>query len=86
MFSLTQVGIGRPALWGLSAYGQQGVEHILNLLKEEMEMTMRLLGATSVEELNPALVSTAGLRQGAGHIDHLATQVYDPLSVVKAKI
>ena len=47
---------------------------------------MRLLGAKSVKELNPALVSTTGLGVGAGHVDYLVNQVYDPLKVVKAKI
>ena len=35
------VGIGRPYLWGLAAFGQAGVEAVLKLLRRELEMVMR---------------------------------------------
>lgn len=41
------VGIGRPALYSMAAYGQPGIERMLCLLKKELEMTLRLTGATS---------------------------------------
>lgn len=42
------VGIGRPYIWGLSAFGQPGVERVLDLLREEFEMTMRQCGTVNV--------------------------------------
>jgi L-lactate dehydrogenase (cytochrome) len=36
------VGIGRPFLYAYSAYGSQGVVRALQILKDEMEMNMRL--------------------------------------------
>lgn len=55
------VGIGRPFLYAMSAYGEPGVDRALQLLKDEMEMNMRLIGCSSVDQLNPTLVDTRGL-------------------------
>jgi L-lactate dehydrogenase (cytochrome) len=55
------VGIGRPFLYAYSAYGPDGVEHAINLLKAEMEMNMRLIGARSLAELTPEMVDTRAL-------------------------
>ena len=42
------VGIGRPYLWGLAAFGQPGVERVLDLLRAETLTAMRHVGATSI--------------------------------------
>lgn len=55
------VGIGRPFLYAMSAYGLPGVDRAIQLLKDEMEMNMRLIGCNRVEELNPTMVDTRGL-------------------------
>jgi len=55
------VGIGRPFLFAMSAYGLPGVDRAMQLLKDEMEMNMRLIGCSSIEQLNPTLVDTRGL-------------------------
>lgn len=47
----TAVGIGRPYIWGLGAFGQPGVEKVLQLLQRELEITMKLAGTTSIEEI-----------------------------------
>ena len=39
--------IGRPYIWGLSAFGQPGVERVLEILTAEFELVMRQSGATS---------------------------------------
>jgi isopentenyl diphosphate isomerase/L-lactate dehydrogenase-like FMN-dependent dehydrogenase len=41
------VGIGRPYLWGLAAFGQRGVEEVLAILRRELEMVMRQAGTTT---------------------------------------
>ena len=46
------VAIGRPALWGLAANGQQGVTQILELLRKELVNAVTLMGRES-----PALVT-----------------------------
>lgn len=38
------VFVGRPAIWGLTCDGQQGVERVLAILKKELEITMALSG------------------------------------------
>jgi len=42
------VAIGRPYLWGLAAFGQAGVEAVLDILKKELALAMRLAGVTSI--------------------------------------
>ena len=46
------VGIGRPYLWGLSAFGQEGVEMVLKLLTAELKLAMQQTGVKSVSEIN----------------------------------
>jgi heme/flavin dehydrogenase (mycofactocin system) len=45
------VMIGRAYLWGLAANGQAGVENVLDILRNGMDSTMRVLGRSSIEEL-----------------------------------
>ncbi len=51
--------IGRPYLWGLAAFGQQGVERVLDLLRAELQMAMRMAGAPSVGDIERSLVARA---------------------------
>lgn len=53
------VGIGRPYLWGLSAFGQPGVERVLDLLNAEFRLAMAQCGTRSIQEINPAYVTRA---------------------------
>ena len=46
------VCIGRPYLWGLSAYGQSGVEAVLDLLRNELVMMMQQAGTTNLASIN----------------------------------
>jgi L-lactate dehydrogenase (cytochrome) len=57
----TAVGIGRPFLYAYSAYGADGVQHALKILKAEMEMDMRLIGAPTLKDLVPEMVDTRAL-------------------------
>ena len=52
----TAVGIGRPQVWGLAAFGQAGVEAALDILRRELEMVMRQAGATSLAKIDRAYV------------------------------
>jgi 4-hydroxymandelate oxidase len=53
------VGIGRPYLWGLGAFGQEGVERVLDIVNTETRVAMQQCGVGSVKELNPNLVRRA---------------------------
>jgi L-lactate dehydrogenase (cytochrome) len=44
--------IGRPYLYGLAAGGQHGVERAIQLLKDEIERNLTLLGCPSIAELS----------------------------------
>jgi 4-hydroxymandelate oxidase len=50
------VGIGRPYLWGLGAFGQEGVERVLELVRTETRAAMQQCGARSVKDLNASFV------------------------------
>jgi len=53
------VCIGRPYIWGLGAFGQPGVERVLELLRIELHAIMQQLGAPSIKQLAPAMVRRA---------------------------
>ncbi|KAF7554684.1 hypothetical protein G7Z17_g2718 [Cylindrodendrum hubeiense] len=46
------VGIGRGFLYALSAYGAEGVLKAIQILSDEIQTTMRLLGVTNLSQLN----------------------------------
>ncbi|HEY2284313.1 MAG TPA: alpha-hydroxy acid oxidase [Streptosporangiaceae bacterium] len=48
--------VGRPYIWGLALAGQDGVSHMLELLRAEMTRSMLLLGLPSVHDLDPSWV------------------------------
>jgi isopentenyl diphosphate isomerase/L-lactate dehydrogenase-like FMN-dependent dehydrogenase len=53
------VCVGRPYLWGLGAFGQEGVERVLQLLRRELFAAMQQMGAPSLKDLVPAMVTRA---------------------------
>jgi (S)-2-hydroxy-acid oxidase len=38
---------GRAPLWGLAAGGEAGARHVLELLREEIKLSLQLIGCTS---------------------------------------
>ena len=52
------VGIGRPFLWGLGAFGQAGVERVLEILQGELKLVMGNCGAQSVAAIDRSYVAT----------------------------
>ncbi|KAI1766217.1 FMN-dependent dehydrogenase-domain-containing protein [Hypoxylon sp. FL1150] len=76
------VGIGRPFLYAMSAYGVDGVDRAMQLLRDELEMGMRLIGCTSVDQLNPSLLDVRNLGSHVTGVpqDHLGRKIYDPLA------
>lgn len=51
--------IGRPYVWGLAHDGQRGVEHVLELMRAELEMDMLLCGCATVNDIGFNLLSPA---------------------------
>lgn len=52
------VCIGRAYIWGLAAFGQAGVEKVLEMLKAELRMVMGQVGAPSVKEISAAHIGS----------------------------
>ncbi|EGX52540.1 Cytochrome b2, mitochondrial precursor [Orbilia oligospora] len=74
------VGIGRPFLYAMSAYGPAGVDRAMQLLKDEMEMNMRLIGAPTIADLEENMVDTRAVALHSTAIkDTLSLRAYDPL-------
>jgi isopentenyl diphosphate isomerase/L-lactate dehydrogenase-like FMN-dependent dehydrogenase len=57
----TAVLAGRAPLWGLAAAGQDGVRHVLELLRAEVELALQLLGCRTPAELTRDHVRRAPL-------------------------
>ena len=56
------VGIGRPYVWGLSSFGQEGVERVLEILRAELTLTMRQCGLPSIAQITRASVLNHGAK------------------------
>jgi 4-hydroxymandelate oxidase len=55
----TAVCVGRPYIWGLGAFGQPGVERVLELLRIELRAAMQQVGAPTIKHLVPTMVRRA---------------------------
>ncbi|KAK5116686.1 hypothetical protein LTR62_007360 [Meristemomyces frigidus] len=56
----TAVGIGRPFLYALN-YGEEGVRHFNDIMRQELEVAMALVGITDLAQCEARFVSTAEL-------------------------
>jgi isopentenyl diphosphate isomerase/L-lactate dehydrogenase-like FMN-dependent dehydrogenase len=55
----TAVGIGRPYIWGLSSFGQEGVERVLQILNTELRLAMVGCGTVKLADISPrSLIDT----------------------------
>ena len=52
----TGVGIGRPQVWGLAAFGQPGVEAVIDILNRELTTIMRQAGTPTIASITGAHV------------------------------
>ena len=53
------VFIGRPLFWGLAFNGEQGVVRILDILREEIEITMAKCGRPTIASIDSSLMIKA---------------------------
>jgi len=53
------VMIGRPYLWALATGGEAGVTKVLDLIRQEITVSMSLLGVKSLSELSEDLLVRA---------------------------
>jgi len=52
------VGIGRPFLWGLGAFGQAGVDRVLEIMQGELKLVMGNCGTRTVGDITRDYVSS----------------------------
>jgi isopentenyl diphosphate isomerase/L-lactate dehydrogenase-like FMN-dependent dehydrogenase len=50
------VGIGRPYVWALSAYGEAGVARVIDILRAELTLTMRQCGTPRLKDITRAAI------------------------------
>ena len=50
------VGIGRPMLWGLGAFGEPGVEKVLDIMHRELRLAMSSCGTLTLKDITPEYV------------------------------
>ena len=60
------VGIGRAYIWGLAAFGQAGVEKVLDMLNAELAMVMGQVGAGSLAAIGTQHIGLRGRRGNPG--------------------
>ena len=58
----TAVGIGRPYIWGLSSFGQSGVERVLEILNTELRLAMVGCGTVAVKDITAKSLIDTRLR------------------------
>jgi len=51
------IAIGRPYLWGLGAFGQEGVETVLDILARELQIVMRQAGTTRIGKISRKFIA-----------------------------
>lgn len=54
------VAVARPYLWGLGAFGQPGVEAVLDILRRELQTIMRQAGTLTIREINRSFIADRG--------------------------
>lgn len=78
------VGLGRPFLYANTGYGEKGVRKAIQILREEMKADMRMLGVTSLDELDSSLIDTRRLL-GRDAVNNVFNNNYYPMSQIKFK-
>lgn len=85
----TAVGMGRPFLYALN-YGEEGIEHFVEILKTELTTAMALIGITDLSQCHPGLVSTLDLdhlvSKGEGHPYATGRRLGARTSIARAKL
>ena len=63
--------VGRAYLYGLMAGGQAGVERALSILQAQMSRSLKLIGVSSIQELEPKHVTLLRTHEGLGSLPAL---------------
>lgn len=55
---LSRCQVGRPVVYGLASAGEAGVKKVLQMLRDELELAMALVGCPSVKDINRSIIVT----------------------------
>ncbi|KAF2184305.1 glycolate oxidase [Zopfia rhizophila CBS 207.26] len=61
----TAVGIGRPILYALN-YGEEGVSHFIEIIRDELEVAMKLVGITNLGQTSLECLDLGEVETGLG--------------------
>eukprot|EP00039_Didymoeca_costata_P026399 m.15852 g.15852 ORF g.15852 m.15852 type:complete len:581 (+) comp5510_c0_seq2:25-1767(+) len=76
----TGVGLGRPFLYAMAGYGQPGAERVIQILKDELVMGMRLLGCQRISDIQRSMVVTKNLQTHTTSVpDDSGHNLYQPI-------
>ncbi|KAI0263845.1 FMN-dependent dehydrogenase-domain-containing protein [Gloeopeniophorella convolvens] len=83
----TAVGVGRPFLYAFSSYGVDGVDHALQILQDEFEMNLRLLGAQTLKDIVPDMVDASNIHSHVVSVpgDRLYDSNYESMQHARLK-
>ncbi|KAI8342531.1 FMN-dependent dehydrogenase-domain-containing protein [Chlamydoabsidia padenii] len=75
------VGIGRPALFAMSTYGDEGVKRLIQLLQDELVMCMRLMGTPTIGHITRNMVNIRNLKDHfvQSPLDYLGRHTYEEM-------
>ena len=59
-FGAQAVLVGRPVMWGLAAYGAEGVQGVLEMLQTELARYMAMCGKSNLGMLDRTLLRVHG--------------------------
>jgi 4-hydroxymandelate oxidase len=65
-FGAQSVLVGRPAMWGLAAYGADGVQGVVEMLQTELARYMAMCGKSNLQMLDRTLLKVHGVPASAG--------------------
>jgi len=83
----TAVGLGRPFLYAFCSYGVDGVDKALQILHDEFEMNLRLLGAPTLKDVVPEMVDASNLQSHIVAVpgDRLYDSNYESMQVARLR-
>ena len=60
-FGATAVAVGRPVMWGLAAYGADGVQGVIEMLQTELARYMAMCGRSTISTLDRTVLQVHGV-------------------------
>jgi 4-hydroxymandelate oxidase len=49
--------VGRPVLWGLAVAGEDGVRHVLEILRNDLDIALAIAGCATARDVSSELVA-----------------------------